>query len=516
MTSLPQLRWRRDGEPSVTSCELRPMPESNAGFVEAGRYLFEKPGPGWLLRIDDEPIPDAVEPGCWLWSPRFFAGEVLAELVGKQHSVLFSIDVAPDPGKIGRDIFARMVHELWDVDPALVIGQEPATRHIGDLGPNENPWLAFARYRRYVPEFLQATAAIRARPRRSLRVQRIWTPLHQVRRVDRRTATALSSSPAAALLVGGSEARGVLSGEQRLDVPLVEETLDSAANRAMLALALALLRRGRALHDQLQMLVQREVESETETPLASRWPVRSQVLVELASALKLLLRLSPFADAQRPEITAAGLTAVAADPAYSRAWNRGWRALRRGVESPPTAERLWMSPSWQIYERWCLLRLGRLLTRATPDWHWRLDATALRWTGAWGTARCFLEYQRTFRSMAEGPTARRSISRQREPDLLLSVMGSDGSDLRFVVFDAKYRASRANVLDAMASAHIYHDSLRIGLRRPEAAFLLVPSGGGTPWLEDAIFQAEHGVGVLPLSLDVDTALPAVVLDQFRV
>jgi len=95
-------------------------------------------------------------------------------------------------------------------------------------------------------------------------------------------------------------------------------------------------------------------------------------------------------------------------------------------------------------------------------------------------------------------------------------MGSDGSDLRFVVFDAKYRASRANVLDAMASAHIYHDSLRIGLRRPEAAFLLVPSGGGTPWLEDAIFQAEHGVGVLPLSLDVDTALPAVVLDQFRV
>jgi hypothetical protein len=92
-------------------------------------------------------------------------------------------------------------------------------------------------------------------------------------------------------------------------------------------------------------------------------------------------------------------------------------------------------------------------------------------------------------------------------------VGSDGGDPRFVVFDAKYRASRANVLDAMSSAHIYQDSLRIGSRRPEASFLLVPCGGGAPWLEDAAFQAEHRVGVLPFCLDVATALPAVVINQ---
>ena len=32
--------------------------------------------------------------------------------------------------------------------------------------------------------------------------------------------------------------------------------------------------------------------------------------------------------------------------------------------------------------------------------------------------------------------------------------------------DAKYRTSRVAVLDAMASAHIYQDSLRIGACRP--------------------------------------------------
>lgn len=516
MTPQPDLRWRRDGDPVASWTRLLPAPAFNGGFVEAARYLFEKPGPKWLLRIDDESIPDAAESGSWLWSPRFFAGEVMAELLGEGQSVSFSIDVAPDPAKMGRDVFAKMIEDLWNEDPTLVIGQEPAMRQIGDLGSTEDPWLGFARFRRYVPEFLQATAAIRARPRRALRGRRMSASLHQVRRVDRRTASVLSTNPAAALLVGEEGSGGVVSAELRLDVPLVEETLDSAANRTMLALALALLRRGRALYQRLQELVQRERVNETETPLASRWPVRSLLLLGLAGQLKNLLRLSPFVDAEKAEITAAGLTAIAADPSYSRVWNRGWRALRHGVESPPTSERLWISPSWEIYERWCFLRLGHLIAAKSPDWHWRREGPSRRWTGTRGKERAFLDYQPTFHSMAAGPMPRWSISGQREPDLLLTFVSADGSGFRFVVFDAKYRASRANVLDAMTSAHVYHDSLRIGPRRPESSFLLVPSSGGAPWLEDATFQAEHRVGVLPFSPEVDSALPAVVLHHLRV
>jgi PD-(D/E)XK nuclease superfamily len=514
MTSAPTVRWRPEVAIASTWSQLRPVPEINGGFIEARPYIFEKPGREWVLRIDDEPLPDTPDPGYWGWTPRFFAGEVMAELVGPRNSLLFAIDVAPDPGKIGREMFGRMVDELWAEDPVLVIGSEPATRHVGDLGTIEDPWLEFARFRRYVPEYLQAIAAVRARPRRSLRIRRTSLPLHQARRVDRRTAAALSTS-AAGVILGLAEGDAVPLVEHRLDVPLIEETLDSAANRAILALTLRLLRRARALHDRLEQRVQRERASDTETPLANRWPVRSQVLVELAGKLKLMTRLSPFADARRPEITAAGLTAIAADPAYARMWNRGWRALRHGIESPPTTERLWMSPSWQIYERWCLLRLGRLLMTTFPTWRFCLDVKHLSWSGESGTKRAFLEYQQRFGSLAEGPT-RWSVSKQREPDLLLTVVDSDTGDIRFIVFDAKYRASRANVLDAMTSAHVYQDSLRVGQRRAEASFLLVPSGGGAPRLEEPGFHAEHKVGVVPCAPESIPAFPRVVLDQFGI
>jgi hypothetical protein len=71
-------------------------------------------------------------------------------------------------------------------------------------------------------------------------------------------------------------------------------------------------------------------------------------------------------------------------------------------------------------------------------------------------------------------------------------------------------------LDAMGSAHIYQDSLRIGSRRPEASLLFIPSGGGANWLEDAAFQAEHRVGVCPLSPDGEEKLPALVTQLLEV
>jgi hypothetical protein len=48
--------------------------------------------------------------------------------------------------------------------------------------------------------------------------------------------------------------------------------------------------------------VLKEQRSETETPLAPRWPARRQVLDDLAARLKLLVRQSPFRNVRRPEI----------------------------------------------------------------------------------------------------------------------------------------------------------------------------------------------------------------------
>jgi len=95
-----------------------------------------------------------------------------------------------------------------------------------------------------------------------------------------------------------------------------------------------------------------------------------------------------------------------------------------------------------------------------------------------------------------------SISRQRYPDIALNVC-RDGSE-HFIVMDAKYRSSRGAVLDAMSSAHIYHDSLRWKGRRPDCVLLLIPRGGAVPILEDSRYRRENAVGVVAVG-DTDDA-----------
>jgi hypothetical protein len=78
------------------------------------------------------------------------------------------------------------------------------------------------------------------------------------------------------------------------------------------------------------------------------------------------------------------------------------------------------------------------------------------------------------------------------------------------VLDVKYRVSRQNVLDAMASAHIYQDSLRVGARRPEASLLIVPRTEGAAWLADPGFISAHRVGIHPLHLESSSTLPHII------
>ncbi|MEE8468661.1 MAG: nuclease domain-containing protein, partial [Planctomycetota bacterium] len=103
-----------------------------------------------------------------------------------------------------------------------------------------------------------------------------------------------------------------------------------------------------------------------------------------------------------------------------------------------------------------------------------------------------------------------SVSQKRIPDILM--MAEDERGRRFLVLDAKYRVSRSNVLDAMTSAHVYHDSLRLGDRRPDSSMLMVPAGGGAPWLEERDFQEEHHVGVHVLCPGTSAELPGPVVD----
>jgi hypothetical protein len=163
------VRWREICDDISAWKTLVPVPGENRGFTERGRYAFERPGESWAFIVDDEPLQtDRNNRTFWSWQPGFFAGEVTAALVHPDGEVvaLYLLDVAPDPAKVGRDVFRQMVDELCEEDPELVVGSEPATTHIGELGETQNPWVEFARLRRYAPEFLKALAPLQAKPRR--------------------------------------------------------------------------------------------------------------------------------------------------------------------------------------------------------------------------------------------------------------------------------------------------------------------------------------------------------------
>jgi hypothetical protein len=491
MSEALRIQWRDAVDSSGPWRTLHRFDVPNEGFVEARRYLLSKPVPNVAFHVDDEPLSDDTEnQNCWSWAPGFYAGEVTAELTAPDGSALgtFLLDVAPDPAKLGRDVFAAMLRDLWQEAPHLIFGEEPAMTAICEIGAADDPWLAFARLRRYGEQAARALAAIRQCPRRGLRVRRELTPLQSVRRMDRRT---LSVLPRCAAAVPALRRTGDLLPNARFDVPKADETLDCAANRAMLALQLAMLRRIQTVVEELGKRVSNEASSETRSPLRARWPRRRAFLLALEAHVKQSVRSLPWRDVVRAEVSAAGLTSIAADPVYSRAWSLGWRALRIGMDQGDSEERLWISPSWEIYERWCFIQMGKLLAHALPGWRRKRGDS---WIFEQGECTVRLELQPTFPAGPVCGSERRwSVSKQRVPDLMLTVRRP--GCLRFLLLDAKYRSSRANVLDAMTSAHVYCDSLRIGAQRPEGAVLLVPGADGTEHLQDPSFQCEHRVGV---------------------
>jgi len=510
------LFWARADDPA--SRRLEAAPAVNEGFRETGSYRLHGPETdrGCALLIDDEILERAPD-GAWTWTPGFYAGEVRAELRTATGllSEWFRIDVSPDPSKAGREQFARMVEEIAAVDRSLTLGTEPATHRVGTLGTDRDPWLAFARLRKHAPAFLAAIRAVARRPRRRLVTHRELVAPQHVRRVDRHTVLAALRTSAVAALFTERHGDAPPSETLRIDVPRVEESLDSAANRCLLALTRGLIRRTRALRDELGQRVARDRLAETRTGLASRWPRRRAVLDELDADLRKLQRSKLFADVERPEISASGLNAISAAPLYARAWTTGWRALRPGSEGDDPNDRAWMTPSWEVFERWCFVRLLSLLGDRFRDLDWHpcrrpAYGSLAAWRGERAGFRLEVLLQPRFPAGRESSTEPWSVSQERFPDIVVIITRQGHRS--FVVLDAKYRVGRSSVLSAMTSAHVYQDSLRLGEARPFGSLLLAPATTEAGWLEDIEFQRRHRVGVAPFGVDPPAELPSLLSD----
>lgn len=477
----------------------------SVGFMELGSYRF-----GVLadchFYIDDvrlETIDHDGEPS-WSWTPGFFAGEVVAELVDLQGSLKASyrLDVSPDQSKLGSESFAEMLDTILSFDPALLFGTEDAQYQIGNEGLTSNPHLQYSRLRRYGEQMLIAMQSVAKRPLTVLRRERTSVDAHRVKRLDRQSIHQALKNPAAvALLRADSYVKRDMAGVS-FDVSTVYDEQNNPANQAIALVLHEVMRRCLQVSAALRHLAANGKVSGPRSLLAPRLARRINYLESLHRTLRRLERSEPFCNVTTRRLTAAGLNAISAHPAYARAYRFGWYALRPGITGEGNGESLWISPTWEIYERWCYVMVLDQLRRRFPDLKWQSlkskgAVDCIQWQGGGGDVT--LDVWLQVSCPAVDQTANRgfsSLSGQRYPDIAITLKTPDRT--RFIVLDAKYRASRTSVLDSMSSAHLYHDCLRWHGRKPDYSLLLVPKAGGVSKLEESDFRNVHGVGVLAL------------------
>lgn len=429
------------------------------------------------------------------WRPSFYAGRVAVDVVtaGEQRTRYF-LDVSPSQAKSGQAEFDEMVADIRAFDQALLGGASSASMEFGHAGkPGKLASdILLARLREHGPAFLSAVEAIASSPHRSLAAEAKVLPLSRIRRLHH---SSLQDRRLAAMATGYSpspEAMDSLQVSSLTSAP----TFDTPANRALFAL----LRRFRAA---LTTTHEKVKELTLGSPLeeqALRVERRLEDLDRLGLRTHKLLFGPLFREVTSGETSSAGLTQIAAQPTYSRAYRLGCRSLSSDVDGADSSDQLHVAPSWGIYETWCYLRVLKTVAKVTGVAGVPSEASAVAAERATsfalgGGITLQVLFQATFPALkASSNRLGWSLSRERRPDIVL--VRSQGEIAKSLVLDAKWRSGRENVLDAMASAHIYHDALRIGDVPPSPCLLLLPGHDTVPELEANEFISAHNVGAV--------------------
>lgn len=477
------------------------------GLQEASDYRIACPGEGAQLFVDDAPLPRDASGAHWCWSPGYYAGEVAFELEMPHRAapLCYVADIGPTPHKTGREQYVEYLAQIVEYAPDLLLGAEPAQHGLGGTsGTALSLWLRYARLRQFIERYRRGLQHIIERPIIRTRSRREQLALPRVRRVDGTTLRQLAQSPQMMAALSDVPESPSDVHEQRLDVPFHEPTFDNPANR-LITRQLGEVRRlaKRLINDLVDYT---EQASETVTDLTPRLPRRIKYLRRVEKQLARLFRQEPFSMVDTRQSSAAELNAVSGNPHYSMTHRLGVRLLRQGLSALANDEQHYLAPTWEIYEAWCFVALAQQLETQHPEYDWRFRqnprAADRMLVGRKGEHTITLYSQLACPSMertnAYGYT---SISRERRPDLVLEF--ADSKCKWFICLDSKYSASKARILDAMASAHIYRDSLRLDGRPPDLSIILVPTSQAVSLLADEGYQARHGVGCVALSAAED-------------
>jgi hypothetical protein len=467
-----------------------------SGLREDASYVLEIVGGARHLYVDDIPLVEGPA-GRFAWASSFFAGRVEVVSVNPTGvETSYYLEVAPASQKVREDQFASMIEAIRQFDQRLLLGEAAACLGFGKtgLGGKFDELVRWERLRQHGGAFLKCVDAITRMPHANLKPVRQSLPLAQVKRLP---VAALHDRRIVALATGQfPEGENIDSIQVHVQVPTA--TVDTPANRAICAL----LKRFQQALVVLQAWVMKDRGELSDADALGRCSRRLEILHAYDADVRRLLNCFPFRGVKKPQTTAAGLTQVAANPTYARAYRTGTEALRLGVEPDCATEHLHVSPSWGVFETWCYVALAEALESClsvefkpgkskfagtSPD---------LVLSAQLPDGRDFeLLFQAKFRSDGLGGTKQAwSLSRERRPDIVL--IASHGVEHRTFVLDAKYRSGKGNVLDAMASAHIYHDSLFLAGRRPDLCLLLLPGEPEVESLEKHETWETYGVGII--------------------
>ena len=462
--------------------------DRESGFNENIEYQLVI-DPGSRLIVDDIELHSRA--GLFTWQPGFYAGLVNVEVIdarGEVSACQLQVDV--NQGKSTSIAFSEMIATIRAFDPALLLGTSAATLDFGNEQQTSTlaDAILLARVRQYGQAFLDAVESILRAPHQSLLAHRQHLPLSKVRRLNH---SALRDRQLAAVLngTGGESPEDVL-----IQTISSTSSCDTPANRTLLAL----LKRFTARVTDLRAKVSAQALGGPKDEQAQRSPRRVEALDHLISQTLLLVRSKTLRQVSGHGPSASGLTQIAALPGYQRAYRMGCAALMTGIEGSNPLDQLHSNFSWGIYETWCYVQVLaivlRLLENSTPFACSSAIVAQLSYRFSLPNSRAIdVIFQARFPSeQVETNSIARSISRERYPDILL--VDSVGLGKRSMVLDAKWRSGRKNVLEAMESAHIYHDSLRLGGTAPTPCLLLLPGDTCVPSLETDQFIEQHGVG----------------------
>ncbi len=429
-----------------------------------------------------------------------------------------AVVVLPRAAKLDAREWLELLEELDAWLPGVTEGDSGA-RHGSVTGGDGRVEAGAVALLELVQPLLGATRALLAAPR--IRERGTWLdlPMNTIRRVEPETVRWLARTPVATAALQGTVAA---LGERPPDVPqfVLEPALDHPANQFVAWLLRQVALRLEALETRLAPRGRRggtiEAELDPRRVDEAAWrAARCQAAREGSLAVRRLVRRSFLGRLQHARPTEAALLTMQDDPRYARVHRlcRPFLSPRFRPASGRDADEVPIRPSFEIYELWTFLALGRWLRERLPAaerWSERGmqrlcegHGTGASLVGTLPGGALTLWFNPVFPSyFARAPdSARYSLSSERRPDLVLTWTPASAEG-RWICLDAKYRVGDSMIGDALASAHLYRDSLVWEGHggRCQAAWLLVPKlDDGTRRWSNPAFEARFGFGVAALA-----------------